>query len=124
MKKSIEICIGTDRAQGVRARLSLLVTDDDGAVISEQYHSAAISPGDDLTALRATLDKHLSTKGGGVPGAPWPAIPDSEWVKVEGVVNVFHTPAVVTAYKAQQAAAFAAEASAQQAAVAGAAKTG
>jgi hypothetical protein len=95
IEKKIEICIGTDRAKNVRARISLLLVDD-GNVIHEHYHSIAIEPGADLASLRATNEKHIATPNGGIPGAPWPAIPDDEWYKVVAVVNILHTPKVVS----------------------------
>lgn len=90
--KKIDVCVGTDRARNIRVRLSLMVVDDDtGDVLSEQYHSGELHPGDDPAALRASWDNHLSQRGGGIPGAPWPAIPDAEWNEVLAIVRVLHT---------------------------------
>lgn len=96
IEKKIEVCIGTDRGQNVRARLSLLVVDGD-TVLSEQYHSINLTPGADPTQNRASVEAHLAIPQdqGGIPGGPWPAIPDAEWAKVTGTVAVFHTPEVV-----------------------------
>jgi len=101
IEKKIEICIGTDRSKHVRARLSLLLVDD-GNVINEHYHSISIEPGADLAALRAGNEAHIAKPGGGVPGAPWPAIPDAEWEKVEKCCAVVHTPDVLTKASAEQ----------------------
>ena len=101
IEKRIEICIGTDRAKHVRARLSLLLVD--GAnVINEQYHSISIEPGADLAALRAGNEAHIAKSDGGVPGAPWPAIPDDEWEKVVKCCTVVHTPDVLIKASAEQ----------------------
>jgi hypothetical protein len=103
IEKRIEICIGTDRSKHVRARLSLLLVD--GAnVINEHYHSISIEPGADLTALRSGNEAHIAKPDGGVPGAPWPAIPDSEWEKVEMCCAVVHTPDVLIKASAEQTA--------------------
>lgn len=96
--KKIEICIGTDRAKNVRARLSLLVVDDSGAVLVENYHSVALMPGDDLEQVRAAVEAHLADPQGGIPGAPWPAIPDEEWADVQAHCAIVQKPAIVAAY--------------------------
>jgi len=101
IEKRIEICIGTDRSKHVRARLSLLLVDD-GNVIHEHYHSISIEPGADLAALRAGNEAHIAKPGGGVPGAPWPPIPDDEWAKVEKCCTVVHTPDVLFKASAEQ----------------------
>ena len=103
--KTIEVCIGTDRSDGVRIRLSLLVMDGD-AVLSEKYHSAMLMPGEDPAVLRANLETHLAqpTENSGIPGAPWPAIPPAEWAKVTGTVATFHTPAAIAKRNALVAA--------------------
>jgi len=92
--KQIVICIGTDEAKHVRARVSLLLMEG-AEVINRQYHSISIGPGDDLAAIRAGNEAHIAKPGGGVPGAPWPAIPDDEWIKVEKCCAVVHTPDVL-----------------------------
>jgi hypothetical protein len=102
IEKKIEVCIGTDRAKHVRARLSLLLVED-GRVISEQYHSMDIYPGADLSALRATNEAHLATPGGGIPGAPWPSIPDEQWAEIEQHCAIVHKPSVIAAYEKAQA---------------------
>jgi hypothetical protein len=104
IEKKIEVCIGTSRAKDVRARLSLMVVDAD-QVLSEQYHSVAIMPGDDTSVIREIIEKHIGDPNGGVPGAPWPKIPDESWAEVEAHCAIVHKPAVVEAYKAQIAAA-------------------
>lgn len=104
IKKRIEICFGTDRDKFLRARLSLLVMEGDN-VLSEQYHSINIAPGADLAALRAANEAHLADPKGGVPGAPWPKIPDSEWSDLERHVAITHKPEIVIAFKAKREAA-------------------
>lgn len=99
MEKKIIVCIGTDSQDGLRARLSLLIVDG-GAVLSERYHSVAIAPGDDIQRIRSHVEAHLADANGGIPGAPWPAIPDAEWAKVAGCVGVLHTPEVVARHLA------------------------
>jgi len=91
IEKKIEVCIGTDRSRHVRARLSLMLVDG-GNVIHEHFHSIAIGPEDNLAALRSINEAHISAPGGGVPGAPWPAIPDDEWEKVVKVCAIIHAP--------------------------------
>lgn len=99
IEKKIEICVGTDRMKCLRARLSLLVVEN-GRVLSEQYHSINIEPGADLAAIRAANEAHLASLRSGIPGAPWPKIPDAEWAEVEQHAAIIHKPEVVTAYRA------------------------
>lgn len=108
VQQQIVICIGTDRSNGVRARLSLLIVNaDTGSILSEHYHSMMLMPGDDPAAARAAITAHLAMPEAqsGIPGAPWPAIPDVEWAKVTAVCSAIQTPAAVAAHKAQQAVA-------------------
>lgn len=97
IEKKIEICVGSDRAKCLRARLSLLIVEN-GRVLSEQYHSINIEPGADLAAIRAANEAHLANPDGGIPGAPWPAIPESEWADVERHIAIIHKPEVVSAF--------------------------
>ena len=101
IEKRIEICIGTDRSKHVRARLSLLLVDGVN-IVNEHYHSISIEPGADLAALRAGNEAHIAKSDGGVPGAPWPAIPDDEWAKVVKCCTVVHTPDVLIKASAEQ----------------------
>lgn len=107
MKKTIECCIGTDRAGFVRARLSLILLNDTGAELLERYHSVNIEPGANLAATRAAVEAHLANPDGGIPGAPWPAIPDDVWNTVEGACALVQTPAVIEAHQLRRAAAVA-----------------
>jgi hypothetical protein len=100
IEKRIEVCIGTSRSKDVRVRLSLLIVDG-GAVLAENFHSIAIMPGDDAVSIRAAIEAHLANPDGGIPGAPWPAIPDAEWADVEAHCGIVHKPAVVAAYQAR-----------------------
>ena len=101
--KKIDICIGTDRSRNLRVRLSLLYLDDvTQEVISEHYHSGMLQPGDDPAALRAAWEAHLAQSGGGIPGAPWPKIPDPEWNEVLALLPILHTPERIVKFKAEQ----------------------
>lgn len=100
-EKRIEVCIGTDRNGGIRIRLSLLLLDGRD-VLKEHFHSGMFMPGDDPVALRASWDAHLSQSDSGIPGAPWPAIPDAEWAKVLGVQPIFHTTEKVVEHRARR----------------------
>ncbi len=102
LEKKIEIYLGTDRSQVVRVRLSLLIIEDE-SVLSETYHTISIPPGANPTSLRAANEAHLAAPNGGIPGAPWPPIPDSEWAKVEGVLGILHTKEVNKRYAEKQA---------------------
>lgn len=104
MEKKIVVSIGTDEQVGIRARLSLLVVEGE-QVLSRQYHSIGIVPGADLVALRNANEQHLAQPFAisGIPGAPWPSIPEEEWNKVKAVIDVFHTPEVVMKYEMQVA---------------------
>ena len=104
MQKKIECCIGTDRVGFVRARLSLILLDDNGAEMLERYHSVNIEPGSDLAATRAAVEAHLANPQGGIPGAPWPAIPDDVWKTVEDTCAIIQTPAKIKAQEARKEA--------------------
>lgn len=91
MEKKIIICVGTDINKSIRIRLSLMIVDQE-SVLSEQYHSVSIFPGADLLQIRTAIEAHLSTPNGGIPGAPWPKIPDEEWAEVEQIASILHTP--------------------------------
>lgn len=96
MEQKIELCIGTDREGSIRIRLSLLLMNGE-AVVAEKFHSASLMPGDDPALLRTILNEHLAMpqSASGIPGAPWPSIPDAEWKKVSSVIPIFHTEALV-----------------------------
>ena len=100
IQKAIEVCIGTDRAGWIRVRLSLMIVEEQ-TILAEYFHSAMIMPGQDAAAIRFDLESHLALPNvtNGVPGAPWPVIPDKEWAKVTGCVTVLHTPEVVEKYR-------------------------
>lgn len=100
MERQIVVCIGTDEKKSVRARLSLLLVEG-AEIVHRHYHSINISPGADLAAIRAINEAHIAKPGGGVPAAPWPAIPDDEWAKVEKCCAVIHTPEVLFAATAE-----------------------
>ena len=90
--KKIDICVGTDRDRNIRVRLSLLNIDDRGRIENERYHAGELHPGDNPQTLRDAWDAHLANPDGGIPGAPWPKIPDAEWNEVLAIVNALHTP--------------------------------
>ncbi len=104
LDKSIEICIGTDRVKRLRVRLSLLIKEND-IVQFEHFHSLSLEPGADLAAVRAAVESHLADPAGGIPFAPWPAIPNAEWADVEAHIGIIHKPEVVAKYQADRAAA-------------------
>jgi len=91
IEKKIIVCTGTDRDKNLRVRLSLLLVED-GVIISEQYHSVAVGPGDDLVGIREALEAHIGSPSGGVPGAPWPKVPEEEWAEVEAHGGIVFTP--------------------------------
>lgn len=103
IEKKIECCIGTDRAGNVRARLSLLVVEND-KVISEQYHSVSIEPGADKTAIKSAIDAHLTDQNSSIPGAPWPTIPDEAWTDVVAHCAIVQKPELVAKFQEMRAA--------------------
>ena len=107
MQKKIEVCIGTDRAGFVRARLSLILLDENGVELLERYHSVNVEPGANLAAIRTAVETHLANPDGGIPGAPWPAIPDDVWSTVEKTCALIQTPAVIETHQLRRAAAVA-----------------
>lgn len=84
MEQKIAICLGTDRRNNVRVRLSLMLINGEHVVV-EHFHSASIEPNHDLDSVRANLESHIAMpqSATGIPLAPWPSIPDEEWEKVE-----------------------------------------
>lgn len=104
--KKVDVCIGTDRARNIRVRLSLIYCDDGtGEVISEKFHSFNLSPIDDPVVVSAAVEAHLAQPQAvsGIPGAPWPKIPDAEWQEVLDCVKIMHTPERIAEYQAMQA---------------------
>lgn len=99
IEKKVEICIGTDRAKCVRVRLSLILLEG-GVELDHFFHSMTIEPGADLELARNALEEHIATPKGGVPGAPWPAIPDAEWERAVQHIAIEHTPEVVADFAA------------------------
>ena len=97
--KQIKVCVGTSEGKSIRARLSLLFIDDDsGAIMSRHFHSSQdLLPGDDAIAEKLRLEADICSPQSGVPGAPWPKIPDAEWNEVLAIVNTLHTPERVAA---------------------------
>lgn len=91
--KKIEICIGTDRERTLSVRLSLVVVED-GSVVSERYHRINIPAGYPLNKAREAVEFDIARprEQGGIPGAPWPKIPDEEWAEVEQIASILHTP--------------------------------
>lgn len=106
--RKIEICIGTDRAKIFRARLSLLIIED-GQVLAEHYHSITIEPGANLASIRTMNEAHLADPAGGIPGAPWPKIPNAEWNEVIQHIGIVHKPEVVARFIEEKQARIAAE---------------
>lgn len=102
IEKKILVCVGTDQNKFLRVRLSLLVIED-GRVISEKYHSINIEPGADLAFLRSENEKALENPSSGIPGAPWPKIPDAAWGEVEQHIAIVHKPTVVEKFQAARA---------------------
>lgn len=86
--KTIILSIGTDESRNIRVRLSLC---SDGF---RHFHSIPIRPGDNLEEARKSVEAHISMpyEFSGIPGAPWPKIPDAEWNEVLAIVNTLHTP--------------------------------
>lgn len=98
IERKIIICIGTDETRHVRARLSLLLIEN-GKILSRHYHAISIEPGADLSRKRKINEAHIADADSNIPGAPWPAIPDSEWAEVERIIGIIHTPEVVEKYR-------------------------
>lgn len=92
--KKIDVCVGMDRARNLMIRLSLLIVDDDNPeiVLAEQFLRWSASPGDNLTDIRSQLEIGIGNPDSGIPGAPWPKIPDEEWAEVEQIAAILHTP--------------------------------
>lgn len=104
--KTIDVCIGTDRARNVRVRLSLLVVNDvSGTVEAEHYHSVSLAPDDDVTATMMLIEQHLANPNGGIPGAPWPGIPPEVIAEITAYIGIAHTPERVAKRRAEKAAA-------------------
>jgi hypothetical protein len=103
--KIIKVAIGTDAGLGFRARLSLIVQDDDGAVLSDRPHSINVNPTDDIDEVRAAVEQHLAQpfEQSGIPGAPWPAIPDDEWRKAVAMRAIWHPAEVIADCRARAA---------------------
>ena len=88
--KNIIVCVGTDDSKNIRVRLSLIA--DEG--MPPLYHSVSLVPGADPALVRIAIENDLARpySESGIPGAPWPKIPDEEWAEVEAIESVIHTP--------------------------------
>lgn len=95
MQKKIELKTEILRDKSIRVRLSLIRFDEENPSDElEHFHSITLHPGASLDNFRASNEAHLAMpfSQSSIPGAPWPAIPDSEWAEVEAIAALIHTP--------------------------------
>ena len=69
---------------------------EDGNVLSFEYHRTSLRPGDSWPDLAASVDGDLIRRG-------WTAQDIAGRARVNAVVNLEHTPAVIAAFRARQA---------------------
>ena len=67
---------------------------EDGKVLSSEYHRTALEPGVLLVSQLALVNAHLAAMG-------WPPVPASATGRIQAVVALEHTPAVIQAHQAQ-----------------------
>jgi len=104
MNKTIKIKVEIDEDKNIGVKLILIRSDPMNPEDSiETYHRIMIRPGDNIVAIRAANEMHLAMPfaSSGIKGAPWPNIPDNEWMAVEAIVNLLHTPEQI-AYRIQK----------------------
>lgn len=77
----------------VQIRLYKQIVDDDGSVISQEYHRTSLLPGDNLDELMGIVNTHLQAM-------KWAPITD--YSQIAAHVKVAHTPDVVAKFKAEQ----------------------
>lgn len=87
------------RKDHIQVRLGLLILDDAGVEVSRNWHRFVLCPGDDCTAVLDVVNKHLESMG-----RP-PVSNDYRLSRLHTIIEAVHTPSIVSAFKAEQAAA-------------------
>ena len=74
------------------------VETENGVVVKRQFHRTTLPPGVPWEAQMAEVTKSLAFLG-------WPAVALQDTVRAQTIANQAHTPAVITEYRRQKAAA-------------------
>ena len=80
----------------IQVRIAKRVVDGD-QVFSSEWHRTVFDPITDIDAQMAAVNAHLAQMG-------WPEVPAADTQKIKDHAVVAHTPEVVKAFIAQQAA--------------------
>lgn len=97
MKKQTVIDQVEIKADGVvQVRFFKQVIDDDGTVLSQDFHRTSIMPGQDVDAQMVAVNNHLVSMK---------CAPVLDHSQLKAHATLAHTPEVVAAFKAKQKAA-------------------
>lgn len=93
MKKQISINqIEITQPGHIQVRLVKQVVEDDGTVVSQDYHRTTIECGGDVAAQMKAVNDHLATMG-------WPAVSDADIADIQSHATVAWKPARVAAWQ-------------------------
>lgn len=95
VKQTVVDQIEIPRNGTIQIRLALELVED-GNKLSSKWHRTVVTPGHDIAAQLAAVNKHLAQMGEA-------AVSDVEIGRVSAQAAVAWTPEVVAAYQAQQA---------------------
>ena len=81
----------------VRRKKCIIDSEAPDVPLTQEYHRTSFPPGIDYDGQIALVEAHLAEMGAG-------AIPDGEWDRLKGAIELVHTPQVVEAYRAKMTA--------------------
>lgn len=102
MQKLIKSQVEVTPDKHIGVRLSLQIVNGEKVDFQHYHRFPILPPGSDLANWRAAVETHIANADGGIPFAPWPAIPDSEWAEVEAVASLAWTPERVEAQRQKE----------------------
>lgn len=94
-KQTVIDQIEITRDGSVQIRMAKEVIDDDGSVLSQEWHRTSLPPGGDIDLQMATVNEHLTT---GLNCAPVEA---SDIARVKSYLPIAWTPEVLTRHAAK-----------------------
>lgn len=80
----------------IQIRMAKEVVDDDGSVLSREWHRSAVAPGEDIDAQMAAVNEHLTS------GLNYPAVSANDIARIHAVADVTWTQDVIAAYRESQ----------------------
>ncbi len=96
-KRSVVDQIEIQRDGSVQVRIAREVVDDDGSVLSREWHRTSLPPGMDVDSQMAAVNQHLR----GMNGV---AVPAADIARVKAATKAFWTKAVLDRHNEKAAA--------------------